>query len=378
LGYGNLKHEREIAVFDFLVGAEQAYAQVGMFIGAIVCLGLGGLILGNSLYWRIHALRVSGTIIGVINKNGLYAPVYSYTTQDGQTHVAKSDTSSGWVRGKETGRVVPLMISAHNPTEAQEAGSHLFDSIGLVLIVPGVWFGYTALTAYPITPMTWIIAVAMLVYLAERGHRVLIPKGQRLSIAEWRKQRGLGNAAAIDLTNVKPIEDILSSPDVQQAQQRQLQSSRKAAPFIGLFAAILAGAGIFQGMKIAHLEAVGLRAQGEVVRLKEESSSGSSSYYAIVKYRTDRNESVEFKDNVGSNPPSHRRGDKVTVLYLADDPQEATVDRGTWWNWAIPGIMVMSAAFLVWLMVAILRSGTPLGSRPATGSPLKTPSQSRA
>ena len=371
--------KKEMAVFDFLIGAEQAYAQVGMFIGAIICLGLGGLILGNSLYWRIHALRASGTIIGVINNNGSYTPVYRYILQDGQTHVAKSDTSSGSVRGKETGRVVPLMICAHNPTEAQDAGSHLLDIIGLVLIVPGVWLGYTALTAYPITPMTWIMAVAMLVYLAERGHRVLIPKGQRLSIAEWRKQRGLGNAAAIDLASVKPIEDIVSSPDVHEAQQRQLQSSRKAAPFIGLFAVILAGAGIFQGMKIAQLEAVGLRAQGEVVRLKEESSSGSSSYYAIVKYRTDRNESIEFKDNVGSNPPSHRPGDKVIVLYLADDPrQEAIVDRGIWWNWAIPGIMVLSAAFLAWLLIATLRSGTLLSSRPAAGSLLKTPSQSRA
>jgi hypothetical protein len=370
--------KKEMAVFDFLLSVGQADAQIGMFIGAIICLGLCGLILGNSLYWRIHALRVSGTIIGVINNNGSYTPVYRYTMPDGETHVAKSDTSSGAVRGKETGRIVPLMICAHNPTQAQDAGGHLLDIIGLMLIVPGVWLGYTALTAYPVTPMTWIMAAAMLVYLAERGRRILIPKGQRLSIAEWRKQRGLGHAAAIDLANVKPIEDIVSSPDVHETQQRQLQSSRKAAPYIGLFAVILAGVGIFQGMKIAHLEAVGLRAPGEVVRLMEESSSGPSTYYAIVKYQTDRNESVEFKDNIGSNPPSHRPGDKVTVLYLADDPREAVVDRGIGWNWAIPGIMILSAAFLVWLLVATLRSGTPLSSGQVAASPLKTPSQSRA
>src|SRR5260221_545157 len=253
-------------LFDFFVSASQAYDQIGMFIGAIVCLGLGGLILGNSLYWRIHALHASGTIVGVVSRNGTYTPVYRYTLQDGQTHIAKSNTGSGSVRGKETGRVVPLMISAHNPTEAQETDSYLFDIIGLVLIVPGVWFGYTALTAYPITPMTWIMAIAMLVYLAERGHRVLIPKGQRLSIEEWRKQHG--TASTLDLTDVKPIEEIISAPDVQQAEQRQLQSSRKMAPLIGIFAVALVGLAIFQGMKIAHLEAVGLRAQGQVVRLK--------------------------------------------------------------------------------------------------------------
>jgi hypothetical protein len=366
-------------VFEFFVSAGQAYNQVGMFIGAIVCLGLGGLILGNSLYWRIHALRASGTIIGVINRGGSYTPVYRYALPDGQTHVAKSDTSSGAVRGKETGRIVPLMISAHNPTQAQEANSYLFDVIGLVLIAPGVWFGYTALTAYPITPMTWIMAVAMLVYLAERGHRVLIPKGQRLSIAEWRKQHGLGETATIDLTDVKPIEDIVSAPDIRQAEQRQLQSSRKAAPFIGLFALVLVCVGILQGRKIAHLEAAGLRAQGQVVRLKQEYSSGSSTYYAIVKFRTDGNQTIEFKDDVGSNPPSRRPGDTVTVLYLADNPrQEAIIDRGIWLNWAIPGIIFSVAVFLVWLMVFVLRSGTPLGLQPVANGLLKSPSQSQA
>ena len=366
------------SVLEFFFGALQAYNQVGIFIGAIVCLGLGGLLLGSSLYWRIHALRASGTIIGVINSGGSYTPVYRYALPDGETHVAKSDTSSGIVRGKETGRVVPLMISAHNPSEAREANGYLFDIIGLVLIVPGLWLGYTALFAYPVTPMTWIMAIALLAYLAERGHRVLIPKGQRLSVAQWREQHGLGAAAAIDLAEVKPIEDIVSAPDVQQGEQRQLQSSRNAAPFIGLFAIILVGVGIWQGMRIARLETGGLRAQGQVVRLKQESGSGRSSYYAIVRFRTDRNETVEFKDDVGSNPPSHRPGDKVSVLYLAGDPrQQAMIDRGIW-NWAIPGILFAVGALLAWLAVFVRRGGAPLATRPAAGGPLKNPSQIRA
>jgi hypothetical protein len=347
------------SVFEFFVGAMQAYEQVGMFIGAVVCLGLGGLILGNSLYWHLHALRACGTVIGVIDSGGSYTPVYRYTLPDGQTHVAKSDTSSSLVRGKETGRVVPLMICAHNPNEAQEANSYLIDIVGLVLIVPGVWFGYTAFTAYPITPMTWIMAVALLAYLAERGHRVFIPKGQRLSVAEWRAQHGLGAATAVDLAGVRPIEDIVSAPQAREAQQRQAQSSRKAAPLVGLFALVLVCVGLWQGRRIVALEGAGLRAPGQVVRLKQESSSGQSSYYAIVRFRTARNETIEFKDDVGSNPPGHRPGDKVSVLYLADDPrQEAIIDRGIW-NWAIPGTILAIAAFLLWLMVFLLRSGAP-------------------
>ena len=96
--------------------------------------------------------------------------------------------------------------------------------------------------------------------------------------------------------------------------------------------------------------------------MKEEHSSGSGGghyvYYAIVRFRTEKNIMVEFKDNVGSNPPSHRPGDKVTVLYLPGNPQQdAIIDRGIWWNSAIPGI-VLTAAFVVWLTVGMLRKST--------------------
>src|SRR6266481_9094705 len=123
-------------MFDFIADGIQAYNQAGLFLGALVCFGLGGLILANSLYWRVHALRATGTVIGVIDRGGMYTPVYRYTLPNGETHEAKSETSSGWVGGKETGRTVPLMISAHNPTEAQEANSYILDLVGVVFLVP--------------------------------------------------------------------------------------------------------------------------------------------------------------------------------------------------------------------------------------------------
>jgi hypothetical protein len=306
----------------------------------------------------VHSVRVSGTIIGVMAENGMYCPVYRYAAPDGQMHEAKSDTSSSGVGGKNTGRVVPLMISPHNPSEARQANNYLLEIIGLLIAAPGIWLGYTALTAYPVTPMTWIMAVAMIVYLAERGHRILIPKGQRLSIAEWKQQHGLGETSAIDLSAVKPIEDIASAPELQKTQQAQFVQYKKAAPLIGLLAVVLVAVAIYQGLRIARLEAAGLRAPGVVVRLKEESSSsGHYDYFAVVRFRTDKNVNVEFKDDIGSNPPSHRAGDRVTVLYLAGTPQDAIIDRGIWWNWAIPAILVLAAAFVVGLLIAIRRGG---------------------
>ena len=358
-------------MWDLIFGSAQAYEQVGLFIGALLCLGLGALVLGNSIAWRVHSLRATGTIIGVIAEGGMYASVYRYALPDGRAQEAKSDTSSSSIRGRETGRVVPLLISPHSPTRVREANNYSVEAIlaaaGLVLVGAGLWLGHTAITAYPVTPMTWIMAVGMLIYLGFHIRRIMIPKGQRLSVAEWRKQHGLGEAASIDLARVKPIEQLVAGADMEQAALAQSRQSRKAAPIVGVFAVVLFAVGVYQSVKIARLEATGLRAQGEVVRLKGESSSsdhGGYSYYPIVRFRTEKSTRIEFKDSVGSNPPSYRVGDKVTVLYLADNPsQEAIIDRGVFWNWAIPAILFVGAVLLLCLLLAMLRTARAQSGR---------------
>jgi len=355
--------DRGIVMFDLIVGSAQAYQQVGLFIGALICFGLGALILGYAVYWQLHALRATGTIVGVVADGGMYAPVYRYTSPDGVSHEAKSTISSGSASGKETGRVVPLLVSPHNPAQAQEAGIRsletVFIVIGVLMALAGVWMGYTAVAAYPVTPMTWIMAAGMLIYGGWHLRRSFIPRGQRLSLADWRKQHNLG--ATLDPAQVKPIEQIVPAAEAEQAAAQKSQQARKWAPVVGLFAFILLGVAIYQGANIARLEASGLRAQGQVVSLKSEYSSGSSGgstiYYPIVRYRTGTNVPVEFKDSIGSNPPSYRAGDKVTVLYLADNPsKQAIIDRGVFWNWAIPVLLFIAAGLLFWLFVTMLRS----------------------
>src|SRR3954451_11624820 len=108
-------------MFNFIFQVMQAYYQVGYFIAAAICLGFGGLILGNSLYWRLHAVRVKGDVLGVIERGGMYTPVYRYILPNGDTETAKSDTSSASLAGNDTGRIVSLLIVPHDPTEAREA-----------------------------------------------------------------------------------------------------------------------------------------------------------------------------------------------------------------------------------------------------------------
>src|SRR5690348_11176655 len=138
-------------MFDMLFDGMRAYAQIGTFLGALICLGLGGLLLGTSLYHRLHSFRTDGTIVGVTNTDGSYFPVYRYTLPDGRAHEARSDTGSSSPLNMDTGRVVPLLVSPANPDQAQPANSHAFDLIGVALLAPGVWLGYIAFTAFPVT-----------------------------------------------------------------------------------------------------------------------------------------------------------------------------------------------------------------------------------
>src|SRR5712691_3811173 len=158
-------------MLNLIADGMQAYAQVGFFIAALTCLAIGAFLIGYSIYRRRQAIQVSGTVIGVTASDSMFRPVYRYTLPDGRSFVAKSEMNSSWVRGKETGRVVPLMVSPENPAEAQEAGSWVLDVIGVVFIVPGIVFGYVALT-YPFTLMTWVMVAALAIFLAVRGHRV--------------------------------------------------------------------------------------------------------------------------------------------------------------------------------------------------------------
>ena len=335
----------------------QAYAQIGTFLGALICLGLGGLLLGTSLYHRLHSFRADGTIVGVTQNSGSYFPVYRYTLPDGRVHEAKSDTGSSSPLNMDTGRAVPLLVSPNNPDQAQPANSHAFDILGVLLVAPGIWLGYLAFTAFPVTRMTWIMAALLLLYAAERLHRIIIPKGQRPSLADWRQQHDLG---PVDMSNVKPAENLANLPEARAALQTQTRNGRKAAPFIALLLAILIGVGIFESVKIGQLQSRGISTDGVVVRLAEESGSHNTyNYYAIVHFQAPDRGTVQFKDNVGSNPPSHRRGDRVTVLYMANDPgRQVMIDRGPLLNWAIPLIIFLFAGFLAWLYSSLTRRTT--------------------
>ncbi|MDR3415389.1 MAG: DUF3592 domain-containing protein [Nevskia sp.] len=76
-------------------------------------------------------------------------------------------------------------------------------------------------------------------------------------------------------------------------------------------------------------------ARGEVVDEKLSCSrddtavhpgAESCTYRPLVRFRTTAGQDIEFLSTMGSNPPDHRRGETVRVLYLTADPDQAAID----------------------------------------------------
>jgi hypothetical protein len=69
-----------------------------------------------------------------------------------------------------------------------------------------------------------------------------------------------------------------------------------------------------------------LLTKGTVLELVASRSDDSYVYKPVVRFTTERGESIEFISGTGSNPPGFTVGETVEIYYLAADPQEAMIN----------------------------------------------------
>jgi hypothetical protein len=86
-------------------------------------------------------------------------------------------------------------------------------------------------------------------------------------------------------------------------------------------------------------------AEGTVIAVEKsriftaKPNSGSSSH-PIVRFTTEAGETIEFRSNVGSNPPTYRPGETVPILYPPENPQRATIN-------SFPSLWLLTFIFTV-------------------------------
>lgn len=67
-------------------------------------------------------------------------------------------------------------------------------------------------------------------------------------------------------------------------------------------------------------------ARAEVIGVKESiGSSRDRVYYPVLRYRTQQGATKEVVSSVGSNPPRHKEGDSVVILYDPAQPGDVRI-----------------------------------------------------
>jgi hypothetical protein len=332
-------------VFDLIVQAMTAWNQLGLLAGAALFGGIGGILLGNRIYWRLRATRVSGTIIGVrTTANDSHYPVYTYTLPTGETAEATSNAGSNRTGGMQTGRVVQLLVFEEDPDKVADADSPVTEILGIILLGVGVCLGYVAATSWPVTKTTWLVLAAMILYGAYRLRARILSSSERPTLAAWRQKK----REEMRALPVRPIEEILDAGAIGNSGPGARQ---KVSPALPLMFAAVAVVALFIAAYTSHrllkLQSTGQRAPGVVVQLLAESDSdGDTVYHPLVSFEPREGASIEFRDSIGTSPPAYSPGEAVTVLYLPQSPRDsATIDRGAW-NWAVPvGVLLFGGVF---------------------------------
>lgn len=354
-------------MFDLAFSTLTALNQVATFVGALIFWGLGGLLVGNAIYWRRHAVRLQGEVIGVRRNGNCLNSVYRYRSPSGETLEATSLEGSSSVRGKETGRMVPLWVIPEKPNEVQEAGNHVFTVVGVLLLGAGVALFWVGVTAWRTGPMTWVVASLAIVHLLQKVRGIIAPKDKALPRSGWRELLAQVRDARAQARNAQPVqrlEELTALPEYRDKEIRQRAQLRRLAPFLLLAGLGCLALGVHQSKGLLRLESSGMRAPGVVSSFSTSRSGNSVTYYPVVTYTNGADQRVVFKDHTGTNPPLYRVGEAITVLYLPEETASAIIDRGLW-NWLPPVILYLLGAGLSALALALLR-GRSEALAPAT------------
>lgn len=102
----------------------------------------------------------------------------------------------------------------------------------------------------------------------------------------------------------------------------------------------LAKAAVADGVVVSVVEVVERRRTGSGVNAEEVPETV---FYPVVRFTTARGQVVRFQAAQNSNPPHHRIGGSIRVLYDPANPQRVKFD--TWRNRRGEGFLLISAGF---------------------------------
>jgi hypothetical protein len=96
----------------------------------------------------------------------------------------------------------------------------------------------------------------------------------------------------------------------------------------------------------------GVKVQGTVVDVEEETSRRSTTYHPVVRFTTADGRTVTFTSGLGFSVRQPRIGSAVPVRYHQDDPEQAEIDRAYLWMVPAAPPLLVGVGLLVAAVVA--------------------------
>jgi len=345
-------------MLEHLVDALLAREQITLLLGGIGMMLLGGVFIADHVFWRLRAARYPGTLIGVREKaargrsgNRVYFPVVEYMNETGERIIAETDSGSSTLADKIPGTRITLLIRKGRPLEGRILG-HTGLVFGLIFIAIGTVVGCIALRDYDVTAWTFIIGVFLVACLAALGLWKLarleqLETGQEFSARKYRER--LERKRALPLLRMEDIRPRLRNMEARAA---------RIAPVMGLAGLAMIGTGHWMAQDLYHLLLSGETASGRIIGYERvyQPTDRLHVYYPEVTFTTAAGRTVTFRDKLGSGASTTARksGARVTVVYNANNPERAMIDRG-WWNWAFPFGMLFIGVFVFLLALKTMK-----------------------
>ena len=320
--------------------------EIAFLFGGLPFLAIGILVVVREHRERRGTVAMPATLTGFSTgaRDGYYHSVAEFVGIDGVTRYVESSVGSSTPIGF-VGDPVTVLVNSTDPERAvfQSSLSYVLGAAvaAMGLASCAVFFAIFRPTTFSLAGAAVVTALTTYKVLGSR-------RSKTLSLEAWReKTKAL--RPRVYTTATKSEIRWADRDAVDAAVLKQQRASRFAIP-------ILLAAGVGLVVLGAHLHrstnaflAKAVSGSGRVVDLAMSHSSDSTTYAPVVEFEVD-GRTYRFKDSIGSDPPSYRRGDAVKVLYDPDRPANARIDRGRW-NLAVPILVAAFGAMLCSLAV---------------------------
>lgn len=312
--------------FDFMnlfISVFFAYIQALMIVFGVIIFVLGGLIISSEVRSSPDQKIIRATIIGVRRKGDIYFPVFEYTSRNGEKIQAESSSGSSALGDKMPGERVSIKVSEADPTWATPRGL-TFSLVALFLILVGGGMIGGSLYFVEWSIVTAVVWGAVAFYFLLKIRKIIIPKGQRLSTAQFRIKMKTERDMERSSLPLQQMGDIF--PLLRQEQRRIYRS----APMMAVIALMLAGYGYHGYSASDYIMTHGIRAEATLLSKPERSGQNIEfqDHSGQIIHTSDRYIGLyaEFQRLAFGTDVSTPNA--LSVVYLADAPKDAIIEKG--------------------------------------------------